>query len=694
MATFVLEIGSEELPSRFLAPEEKELAERFTAALAEKGLEHGELRVMSTPRRAVVLVQDLSPVQACREEVVTGPPVRVAYDAQGRPTKALEGFARTNACTLEDVFRTQTGKGEYVAVRKRTGGAPAGELLAAICPAVITSLPFAKRMRWGGHALAYARPLRWLLALLDEAVVPFEVGPLASGRQTFGHRIHGPGPFSVPHAAQFLDVLARQCAVTLDPEERRHAIIRGGKAQAEAVGGSVLWKESLLDEVCGLVEHPVPLLGSFDKAYLEVPREVLLTSMETHQKSFGVEDAGGRLLPHFLTVLNLAPEDLELVRRGWERVLRARLEDARFFWRADLRESFAHWLDKLDSVIFIGALGSMGDKSRRLERLCRWLAEACAPDMADAAARAGRLAKADLVSGMVGEFDTLQGVMGGIYAGRMGEQPEVAAAIGEQYLPAGPDSPLPQSPLGALLSMADKADTLAGCFGLGMIPTGAADPNGLRRCALGIIRIMLAFGFPVDMRQLFAHAQQLYGDRPWKVPPAEAQDKLMEFFTARLRNHFMAQGHDTPLVDAALGAGVADVPDCGARLAALSAFSRTPHFADAAATFKRAANILRKQAGAEEIPDHWEAHLLQEAAEKALAATLETTLPRLDALWAAHDHTAALACLGELRPAVDAFFDKVMVMCEDAALRRNRLSLLQAMGQRFTRLADFAGLQL
>ena len=694
MATFVLEIGSEELPSRFLAPEEGELASRFSGALDEAGLEYGALRVMSTPRRAVVIVEDLNPVQVEREEVVSGPPVRVAYDAEGKPTKALEGFARTNACALEDVFRVETDKGEYVAVRKRTGGAPAVGLLADICPSVITALSFQKRMRWGAYSLAYARPLRWILALLDDAVVPFTVGPMASGRATCGHRIHGAGPFAVAHANEFLATLAGACAITIDPAQRRNVIIEGGNAQAAAAGGNVLWKDSLLDEVQGLAEHPVPLLADFDPAYLEVPREVLLTSMESHQKSFGIEGANGELLPHFLTVLNITPEDMGVVKRGWERVLRARLEDARFFWQADLRDTFDHWLQKLDAVIFIGGLGSMGDKTRRLEALCRWLAESCAPELADDASRAGRLSKADLVSGLVGEFDTLQGIMGGIYAGRKGESKAVAEALGEQYLPAGPDSPLPKSLAGALLSMADKADTLAGCFGLGMIPTGAADPNGLRRCALGIIRIMLEFGLAVDVRQFFAKAQQLYGDRQWKLAPHDALDKLMDFFAARLRNYFMSQGQDTLLVDAALGAGAEDVKDCGARLAALAAFSQAADYEAAVQTFKRVANILRKQGQAEELSDHWDPALLREDAEKALASTLEEMLPRLDALWAAHDHAAALACLSAVRPAVDAFFAGVMVMCDDADLRRNRLSMLHGLGSRFARLADFSALQM
>ncbi len=695
MATFVLEIGSEEVPSRFLPTEEQELEARFTAALEGNALEHGQIRALSTPRRAILVVEDLNPVQTEREEVVAGPPVRVAYDADGKPTKALEGFVRTNGCTLDDVFRQETPKGEYVAVRKRIGGAAAGDLLATICPAIITALPFAKRMRWGANHVAYARPLRWIVALIDSEVVPFEVGPVVSGRETCGHRIHGRGPFSVAHATDLLPLLADKGGITPLPADRRAAIISGGDAQAAAVGGKVLWKDSLLREVEGLTEHPVPLLGDFDASYLEVPREVLLTSMESHQKSFGVEGPDGALLPHFLTVLNLTPEDMGLVKRGWERVLRARLEDARFFWHADLRATFDSWLEKLDHVIFIGRLGSMGEKTRRLESLCRHLAETVADGKVtpDDAARAGRLSKADLVSGMVGEFDTLQGIMGGIYAERKGESPVVAQALKEQYLPAGPETPLPASLGGALLSLADKADTLAGCFGLGMIPTGAADPNGLRRCAIGILRIVLEYGLTLDLRSLFARALELYGDRPWKLAPNEAVDKLLDFMAGRLRNYWQGQSEDTLLVEATLGAGSEDIRDAGLRLAALAAFSKEAGYAEAVQTFKRVANIVRKQAG-DDLRDQWDDALLQEEAEKNLAAVLRDLLPRLDTLRGTGDYAAALKTLLEVRPAVDAFFDGVMVMCDDAALRRNRLAMLNALGSRFARLADFAALQM
>lgn len=699
MAQFVLEIGTEELPARFLPAEEEELARRFAAALEEAALSCGKIRVFSTPRRAAVLLDDLSAAQEEREEVCIGPPAGASYDAEGRPTRALEGFARGHGRTPGECFvlHVPEKKGDYAALRKHVGGRSAAELLSAICPAVITALPFAKRMRWGDGMFAYARPLRWILALLDDAPLSFSVGGVRAGRQSFGHRVHGPGPFTLAHAGDYVEDMEKRGGVVVDAAMRRARIRAGGDALAAAAGGRILWKESLLDEVQGLCEQPLPLLGALDPAFLELPREVLLTCMESHQKSFGVEDAHGALLPYFLTVLNVRPPDVEPVRAGWERVLRARLEDARFFWKTDLNSGFDAWLEALDKVIFLGPLGSMGDKTRRLEKLCALLAKRVRPEderTARLAARAGRLSKADLVTGMVGEFDSLQGVMGGIYARAHGEDAAVADAVAEHYLPAGPESALPSVEIGALAAVADKADTLAGCFGLNLIPSGAADPNGLRRCALGIARILLEHGFRVDVRRLFAEALNLYGAQPWKLAPEECLARLEEFFGARLKHFFISRGYSTLLVDAALGADFCDVWAAGARLAALERLSAGKDFPLSVQTFKRAANIIRKQAAEVELSGAWRAELLREEAEKALAARLSGILPRFDALWTADDFDALFALLEELRPAVDGFFGSVMVMCEEADLRVNRLNMLHALVERMGRLADFAALQI
>lgn len=694
MARFVLEIGTEEIPSRFLKTEEQDLARLFAEALDAANLAHGAIHAMSTPRRLALVVEDVAEKQGENEVIVTGPPLNIAYGKDGAPTKALAGFAASNGVSVQDVFPHHTEKGEYVACRVHCGGQPAIDVLAGICPAIIESLPFAKSMRWGDGTIFYARPLRWILALHGAEVVPFSVGALSSGRTVQGHRVHGAGPFYLDNADNYERLVADKCNVVVDPAMRRAIICEQGDLLAKKAGGNVLWKDSLLEETAGLVECPVPLLGDFDSSYLEIPEEVLLTSMETHQKSFGLRGADGRLLPHFLTVLNIRPVSLELVKRGWERVLRARLEDARFFWRADLGGSFDGWLEKLDHVIFIGPLGSMGDKARRLAKLCQWLAEDLAlADLDPAqAARAGLLAKADLVSSMVGEFDTLQGVMGGIYAEKMGENPVVAQAIKEQYLPAGPDTPLPRTAAGAILSLADKADTLAGCFGLNKVPTGAADPNGLRRCALGIIRILLARGWHLDVDRVFERARELYGDIKWKLGADDFRKKLSEFFQGRLRSYLIGQGYEGPQVDAVLAADSTDPVDVKARLDALVAFAGKADCLEASRTLKRVENMGRKSGM--DSSDSWDKMLLEDEAEKALSLVLDNLLPRLDAALAERNYAAALAGLEELRSPVDDFFDNVLVLCENMELRQNRLKMLNAIRSRFAQIACFSMLQI
>ena len=696
MPEFILEIGAEELPARYFPALNQELGTLLDKALDRAMIDHSPVETYATPRRIVARAADLAESQRSEVELVTGPPRKIAYDADGNPTKAAQGFAKTQGVDLAEAFLHNTGKGEYLAVRKTVGGARTLDILPGLCRDAIAGLSFPKKMRWGSLDFGFGRPLRWVLALFGTEVVPFELAGLASGRSTRGHRVMGPGPFPVAVPSEYFAVLREQGRVVLDAAARRAAIVEQGDALAQAAGGTVLWKEKLLHEVAGLVEWPRPILGSFDPSFLEVPREVLLTSMESHQKSFGVQGPDGALLPHFLATLNLDPKDEALVRKGWERVLRARLEDARFFWKTDLAAGFEPWLKELDSVVFLAPLGSMGDKSRRLERLARWLGERLAPDLAGDLARAGRLAKADLVSGMVGEFDELQGMMGGIYAGRFGESAVVAKAVYDHYLPAGPDSPAPSTLAGCLLSLADKADTLAGCFGLDLAPTGANDPYALRRAVLGICRILIEKGLRLDLDDFFAAALDGYSGVAWKLSREDALAKLRTFAGDRLKNYFTGKGHPTLVAEAALGAGFRDVWALSARVEALAAFAREADFGQAVLTFKRAANIIVKQ-GAEAgvaLDGAYDPALLAEAQEKGLAEALTALAPRFAALWQADDFPALLGLLRELRPAVDAFFDGVMVMCDDPALRRNRLNLLKALVDRLGLLADFSALQV
>ncbi|MBI5520954.1 MAG: glycine--tRNA ligase subunit beta [Desulfovibrio sp.] len=694
MSEFILEIGTEEMPARFVPRLGEELVELFERLLAEQKIDHGGVRAFATPRRLVAHVSALSLTQRLEEEVVSGPPVKIAY-ADGKLTKAGEGFAKTQGVAEADLFVQQTPKGEYVAARKKVGGGKTLDILPGLCLTAFKALSFPKRMKWGSLDFLFGRPLRWVLALLDADVVPIEIAGLTSGRVTFGHRVLGPGPWTVDSAADYFDTIRDKANVVLDARERLEMVKSEGDRLAAGLGGSVVWDEGLLLEVANLVEYPRPILGEFSRLYLELPAQVLLTSMQSHQKSFGVRGADGNLLPYFLTTLNIEPTDMAVVKKGWERVLKARLEDARFFWEADLEARLDEWLEKLDSVVFLGPLGSMGDKSRRLEKLCRTLGEVCGVSPEDMA-RAGRLAKADLMSEMVYEFDSLQGVMGGIYARKKGESEIVAQAVAEQYLPAGPDSPVPATLPGALLAMADKLDTMAGCFGLGNIPTGAADPYALRRAALGISRIIMEHGLNLKLDELLAWAQAGYENVKWKLPLDDARAKMVEFFGLRLRALFASGEGDSRVADAALGAGFEDIRTLKLRFDALSAFSRQPDYEQAVLTFKRADNIIRKQGGEAGVAlsEAVDAAKLDAPEEKELHRILGETAPRFEELWTAGDFAGILGQLGEIRPALDAFFDKVMVMAEDMAVRQNRLNMLHGLVSRMKTVADFGALQV
>ncbi|NDV20524.1 glycine--tRNA ligase subunit beta [Pseudodesulfovibrio sp. JC047] len=702
MAEFILEIGTEEMPARFVPKLAAELEGVFAASLDEAMVENGGVKCYATPRRITAHVASIALTQRQEEETVTGPPTRIAYDGDGNLTKAGMGFAKTQGVSEDALFAMETGKGEYLAAKKVVGGGKTIDILPELCIKGIESLSFPKKMHWGDYSFTFGRPLRWLLALLDDQIVDFSLENLTTGRTTRGHRVMGPGPHEVASTTEYFSVIENACKVVIDPDVRKKMIVDEGNRLAGELGGEIVWNDKLLEEVANLVEFPKPLIGDIDPLYLELPREVLLTSMQSHQKSFGVQSPDGALMPHFLTTLNIEPQDVALVKKGWERVLKARLEDARFFWEADCTVEFETWLDKLENVVFLGPLGSVGDKSRRIERLCGKLAEVLGesqsimPGEIEKYAMAGRLAKADLVSEMVIEFDSLQGKMGGLYAERAGKGEIVSKGIYEQYLPAGPDSPVPSSLAGALVSMADKVDTMAGCFGLGKVPTGANDPYALRRCALGISRIIMEHELDVDLDTLLREAQAAYVDVKWKVEPADALDKLKEFFGQRLRALFTGHGFKTRVVDAALGAGFSDIRTLKARLKALSEFSKDADFEQAVLTFKRAANIIRKQGdqAGQALTGLYDADLFEDAHEKTFGSQLETIAPRFDDLWEHGDFGGLFGLLGELRPAVDGFFDNVMVMCDDTDIRLNRLNLLKALVDRLSRLADFNALQV
>lgn len=696
MPVFVFEIGLEEMPARFLPDLEKGLQELAHEHLAHERIGHGNIHVFSTPRRLVLRVEDIAQIQETRSELVTGPPQAIAYSDSGELTKAGQGFARSQGVDESQLIIQDTPKGPYLAVRKQMGGQDTQSILPQMCTQIVSKLAMPKRMRWESSGFSFARPIRWLLALMDDSIVPVQVASLQAGAMTWGHRVHGPGPWEVPSAQAYFDLLREKGRVIPDRQERKEIIQSQGNALAKEHGGRVVWNDNLLDEVASLAEWPKPILGRFDQRYLELPREVLLTSMESHQKCFGLEDENGHLLSYFVCTLNLEPKDLDLVRTGWERVLKARLEDADFFWNVDRKASLEQWQNELDKVIFLGPLGSMGAKAKRLEMVAASLTAKEDAQVQKDTVRAAALAKVDLVSEMVGEFADLQGIMGGIYVRQKGESEGVAQAVCEHYLPTGPESAVPESLSGAYLSIIDKADALAGCFGLDMIPSGTQDPYALRRQALGIVRTVWEHGLRFSLSELLETAFDAYQDVDWKLSKEAALSALFDFFAHRIRALSMSRGLETKVVDAALGAGFDDLWAFEQRLTALDRFSREADFDQAVLTFKRADNIIRKQgeqAGVD-LQAGYQESLLIEPQEKALAQALTDMQPRWEELWAKEDFDQLFGLLRELRPVVDDFFDHVMVMAEDQSLRQNRLNMLQALVNRLSVLADFSALQI
>ncbi len=697
MSDFILEIGTEEIPARFLDSTQEELVNRFTTVLAEEGLSFDDMQSFATPRRATLYIKNLAEKQEVKEETFFGPAKKIAYTEDGSLSKAAQGFARGHKVSEEDIFIAETEKGEYIAVKKQVGGKLASEILENICPAIITALPFAKKMRWNNYTLPYARPMHWIVALLDNTVLKFSVGEIHSSNKTNGHRIHGEAQVEIRSANDYFSIIEKQ-SIELNAKKRKEIIVQQADEILAHKGAKILWNNALLDEVKGLVECPVPLLGDFDASFLELPREVLLTSMQSHQKSFGVEDAKGALLPHFLTVLNLHSKDVATVKKGWEKVLRARLEDARFFWKTDnaiIKENgFNTWLDKLDKVIFLGPLGSMGDKSRRLEKLMAHFAEKLQLN-SQLAADAGRNAKADLVSAMVGEFDTLQGVMGGIYAKNIDKE-ELGKAIAEHYLPAGPETPVPTNDYAALLSLCDKADTLVGLFGLGNIPTGAADPYALRRNAISIARILRDKAWTLDIQEIFEKAFTFYNaDIKWKFNAQEIQEKVLEFYKGRVKNLFLSEGNDPLFVEAAMNVSEnIEMFTLAMKLQALIAFSAHEKYIPTVQSFKRISNIIRKQAASYQLSEGIDTNLFENEEERNFSAQLVTYTQSFANEYKANDFAQCYELLAQLSPTIDAFFESIMVMAEDEKVRQNRLNLLYCAQKPLTQLADFAALQI
>ena len=681
---FLFELGTEELPPLALPELERALAESLRSALAAAGIAHGELVSYAAPRRLAVLIRSLATRQGEQRIKRRGPPVSAAFDKQGQPTRAATAFADSCGVSLETLGRIHEGKGEFLYFEATQPGAETASLLPSMVQAALDALPIPKRMRWGASEAQFVRPVHWVVLRLGAAVLPARILDTDSGGRSRGHRFHAPGWLDIDAPARYADILREQGHVIASFAERRDMIRHQVTTSAAAQGGTAVLDESLLDEVTALVEWPVAVVGRFDERFLTLPREVLLSTLQEHQRYFAIEGADGALTPFFITISNIDSREPARVREGNERVVRPRLSDAAFFQQQDRRAPLAAWRDDLDKVTFQAKLGSIGDKVRRVQALAAHIAPALGGDAAHAE-RAALLCKCDLLSAMVGEFPELQGIMGAYYALADGENPEVAAAVREHYQPRGAGDALPGTLTGAAVALADKLDTLAGIFAIGQKPSGTKDPFALRRAAIGVLRIILESRFDLDLGELVAQAVKLQ-----PVQQAGCAEEVLSYILERLRAHYQEAGVASEIFDAVLATGSRRPLDFDARVNAVAAFRSLPEAESLAAANKRIANILKKSAA--EAAASVDVSLLQVDAERALHAALEGVSAGVEADLGSRRYNAALTTLAGLRPAIDAFFNDVMVNDPDPALRANRLALVGRVRELFSGVADLSRL--
>ena len=685
---FLVELGTEELPPKALASLMQSFADQLGEGLDEARLEHGDITAYASPRRLAVHVADLATAQASRDVEQKGPPVRIAFDDDGAPQPPALAFAKKCGVDVQALERVATDKGEWLVYRATEEGQSTESLIGPIVTTALSRLPIPRRMRWGDSDAEFVRPVHWLVMLHGSDVVDTSVMGLDAGRSTAGHRFHAPGPFDIAEPSEYLELLEKRAYVVADFADRRQRIIDGVNASAAAIDGIIVDGESLYDEVTALVEWPVPLLGRFDERFLELPPEVVTSTLTGHQRYFPVADDKGELKNAFVTVANLDSKDPAQVRDGNERVIRPRLADAAFFWNSDRKTPLDARIDDLDRVVYQQGLGTLGDKSRRVAAIAGHIATALGRN-GDAVSRAAALAKCDLVTGIVGEFPELQGTMGAYYAAADGEDEAVATAIREQYLPRFAGDELPASTDGQVLALADRLDTLAGIFALGKRPSGNRDPFGLRRAALGIVRILIESELELDLKAAIDTAVAL---QPVDDRDADIEADLYQFIAERLRRFFQDRDPDlaTETLDAVMARQPESLLDFAHRLAAVQDFLGLDEAESLAAANKRIANILKKSGG--EAADTIDAKLFEETAEKELFSALERVGSAVRPMIASHEYTEALRALAELRAPVDRFFDDVMVMTDDDAIRRNRLGLLGELRTLFLDIADVSRL--
>ena len=683
---FLVEIGTEELPPKALKTLATSFADNVEAELNQAGLAFDKVEWFAAPRRLAVKVLNLATQQPSKEIEKRGPAVSAAFDAEGKPTKAAEGWARGCGITVEQAERIVTDKGEWLVHRAKIEGQPTKNLLNDIVANALAKLPIPKPMRWADKTVQFIRPVHTVTMLLGDELIEGEILGVASARTIRGHRFLGEKEFEIQHADQYPQLLREKGSVVADFNERKAEILEKSQAKATALGGVADIEESLLEEVTSLVEYPNVLAAKFEERFLAVPAEALVYTMKGDQKYFPIYDKDGKLLPHFIFVSNINPEDPTAIIEGNEKVVRPRLTDAEFFFKTDLKQKLVDRLPRLETVLFQQQLGTLKDKTDRIEQLAGEIAKQIGADEAKAK-RAGLLSKCDLMTNMVFEFTDTQGVMGMHYARHDGEDEEVAVALNEQYMPRFAGDELPKSLVASAVALADKFDTLTGIFGIGQAPKGSADPFALRRAALGALRIIVEKNLPLDLEDLVKKSAALFGD---KLTNKNVVTDVVDFMLGRFRAWYQDEGIAVDVIQAVLARRPTRPADFDARVRAVSHF-RTLDSAEAlAAANKRVSNILAK---ADAAIGEINLTACVEPAEKALAEAVLALRTEVQPLIAQGDYTTVLDKLANLRAPVDSFFDNVMVNAEDPALRQNRLAILNTLQGLFLQVADISVLQ-
>ncbi|EOB1224697.1 glycine--tRNA ligase subunit beta [Vibrio cholerae] len=683
---FLIELGTEELPPKQLRTLAEAFAANFAAELAAADIAHEGVTWFATPRRLALKVANLAESQPDRVVEKRGPAVNVAFDADGKPTKAAEGWARGNGITVEQAERLVTDKGEWLLFKEQVQGQQTASVVVDMAAKALANLPIAKPMRWGDKETQFIRPVKTLTILFGSELIQGEILGVASARTLRGHRFMGEAEFTIESAEQYPAILEERGKVIADYATRKAMIIEGSQQAAQQLGGIADLEDALVEEVTSLVEWPVVMTAKFEEKFLKVPAEALVYTMKGDQKYFPVYDASKKLLPNFIFVSNIESKEPRHIVEGNEKVVRPRLADAEFFFNTDRKRPLVDRLSLLENAIFQQQLGTIKDKTDRITELAGYIAEQIGADV-EKSKRAGLLAKCDLMTSMVFEFTDTQGVMGMHYARHDGEAEEVAVALNEQYMPRFAGDELPSRGVSAAVAMADKLDTIVGIFGIGQAPKGS-DPFALRRASLGVLRILVEYGYQLDLVDLIAKAKSLFGDR---LTNANVEQEVIEFMLGRFPTWYQDAGFSIDIIQAVLARNPTKPADFDQRVKAVSHFRALEEAEALAAANKRVGNILAKYDG--ELGEEIDLALLQEDAEKALAEAVEIMAEALEPAFATGNYQEALSKLAGLRAPVDAFFDNVMVMADDEALKKNRLTLLNKLRNLFLQIADISLLQ-